>query len=84
MLSRLLLIVAPVAVSFALARVLLWLASLGTGISAWEVATWGRWDSGHYVSIAEKGYVLVSCAEVPGYPPTSGAATPDGFRATRP
>ena len=34
-----------------------------------EAANYTRWDQAHYLSIAEDGYSLISCAEVPGYPP---------------
>lgn len=30
--------------------------------------TWFRWDSGHYISIAENGYEYFSCAGLFGYP----------------
>jgi hypothetical protein len=32
--------------------------------------TWIKWDSGHYLTIANKGYEFMSCAEVPGYDPS--------------
>lgn len=34
-----------------------------------DYATWIKWDSGHYLTIANTGYEFMSCAEVPGYPP---------------
>jgi len=55
MLFRLLLTVVPALGTFVQARAVLWLGSLGTDASVWEVATWERWDSGHYLSIAGKG-----------------------------
>jgi hypothetical protein len=66
---RLLSTVAPATGAFVLARAILWLAALGTERSVWEVDTWGQWDSAHYLSIAQQGYILVSCREVPGQPP---------------
>jgi hypothetical protein len=61
--------VGPAAGAFVLARAVLWLASLGTERSVWDIETWGQWDSAHYLSIAERGYILISCREVPGMPP---------------
>jgi hypothetical protein len=31
--------------------------------------TWIKWDSGHYLTIAERGYEFMSCAELEGYNP---------------
>src|SRR4051812_20052786 len=31
--------------------------------------TWIKWDSGHYLSIANDGYRFISCGELPGYDP---------------
>jgi len=31
--------------------------------------TWIKWDSGHYLTISERGYEFMSCAELPGYNP---------------
>jgi len=67
--SRLLSAVAPATGTFVLARIVLWLAALGTEKSVWDVETWRQWDSAHYLSIAERGYVLISCREVPGQRP---------------
>lgn len=32
---------------------------------------WVRWDSGHYLSIAEHGYEIMPCSQVPGFAPDS-------------
>jgi Gpi18-like mannosyltransferase len=40
--------------------------------SGWELFvydTWIKWDSGHYLTISERGYEFMSCAELPGYNP---------------
>jgi len=40
--------------------------------SEWEVFiydTWIKWDSGHYLTISERGYEFMSCALLPGYNP---------------
>lgn len=31
-------------------------------------STWSRWDSGHYLAIAQKGYEFMSCAGIDNYP----------------
>ena len=45
--------------------------------------TWIKWDSGHYLTIANQGYELLNCPEDSGTVPPSGAATPGGFRDIR-
>ena len=67
--SRIASALVPAIGAFALARGVLWLASLGTARSVWDVETWRQGGSSHYLSIAERGYVLQSCREVPGMPP---------------
>lgn len=40
--------------------------------SAWDPLahdTWIKWDSGHYLTIAARGYEFMSCAELPDYNP---------------
>lgn len=51
------------------ATVLLWwlimyAAARASGWNPWETATWGRWDTGHYLSIADFGYVYERCVGV--------------------
>lgn len=36
----------------------------------WSAFSYSRWDSAHYLSIAERGYEFFSCARFPGYDPT--------------
>jgi hypothetical protein len=40
------------------------LAARSVGLSPWPTATWGRWDTGLYLSIADKGYEFVPCVGV--------------------
>jgi hypothetical protein len=59
----------PPVLVFALVRALLsWVAS-GVGQHPYIARTWSRWDSAHYLSIAERGYEFFSCARLPGYDP---------------
>lgn len=58
----------PLAV-FALARLLLWRSAAQVGVDAWSASAWTRWDSFHYMSIANRGYEFFSCARLPGYDP---------------
>ena len=61
--------IGPPIVAFALARWLLWWAAKRTKTDAFTAEAWSRWDSAHYLSIAEKGYEFFSCAKLPGYDP---------------
>lgn len=60
----------PPIVAFLLMRVLLVRAARFAGVDGWAAASWGRWDSAHYFAIAEGGYELFSCSQLPGYDPT--------------
>jgi hypothetical protein len=62
--------VAPPLFAFLIARALLAWAANKTGHNPWLAETWSRWDSAHYLSIAERGYEFFSCARVRGYDPT--------------
>ena len=62
--------IAPPVFVFALARLRLWRSAIFAGADPSDPHAWGRWDSGHYYSIATRGYELFSCAQVPGYDPT--------------
>lgn len=44
-------------------------AATKTGHDPWLAETWSRWDSAHYLAIADKGYEFFSCARMPGYDP---------------
>lgn len=39
-------------------------AARSAGFSAWSTSSWGRWDTGHYLSIADSGYVYERCVDV--------------------
>jgi hypothetical protein len=45
-------------------------AALYSGASFFAYDTWIKWDSGHYLTIANTGYTFMSCAELPGYDPS--------------
>ena len=54
------------------AAVLLFAAAYAAGANPWAAADWSRWDSGHYLTIAERGYVANPCGPggvPPGAPP---------------
>lgn len=40
------------------------LAARSVGWSVWSTSTWGRWDTGLYLSIAENGYIFENCVDV--------------------
>jgi hypothetical protein len=60
---------APV-LAFVIVRAMLSLIAKHLGFPAFKGETWGHWDTGHYLAIAEHGYKFLSCAKVPGYDPT--------------
>lgn len=51
----------PPLVAFLFGAGLLWLTVAKLGGNIHFAHTWGRWDSGHYVSIAREGYRTVPC-----------------------
>lgn len=58
----------PPLLAFLLARLALWGAATVAGSDFWDAYVWVRWDSGHYLSIAQEGYRIVpSCAGIEGY-----------------
>jgi hypothetical protein len=57
------------AIGFLLGFLLVALAADQAGGRWNDPVSYTRWDQAHYLSIAEDGYSLISCAEVPGYPP---------------
>lgn len=63
----------PPALAFGFGRLVLFAAALRAfrrdGEALVSLEPWARWDSLHYLDIARDGYRLLSCAEVPGYPP---------------
>src|SRR5205085_5829710 len=54
--------------AFVAARALFAAAAWSAGLPPFDAAIWRRWDSGQYLSIAERGYDLVECARI-GYAP---------------
>lgn len=58
----------PLAV-FLLARIMLGIAALTLGFSPFDPETLSRWDSGHYLHIADVGYEFFSCAVINLYNP---------------
>jgi hypothetical protein len=49
-------------------RLLLAAAAASVGFDPWRGSSWRRWDSGHYLDIARKGYEYFSCARGGGRP----------------
>jgi hypothetical protein len=60
-------VLAP-ALVFVAVRLLFAAAAASVGFDAWRGSSWRRWDSGHYLDIARKGYEYFSCARVGGRP----------------
>jgi hypothetical protein len=46
-----------------------WLAARSVGLSPSETENWGRWDTGWYRTIAQDGYSLGRCIDVPNRSP---------------
>ncbi len=46
-----------------------WLAARSVGLPPTGTATWGRWDTGWYRTIAQDGYSLGKCIDVPNRTP---------------
>lgn len=55
---------------FLLARFRLDRSATFAGVDPFEFGAWSRWDSAHYLSVANHGYEFFSCARVPGYDPS--------------
>ncbi len=62
--------VAPPLVAFAASTASVALVAVVAGQDPWAAATWGRWDSGHYLAIAATGYKLFHCPPGFAYPVT--------------
>lgn len=60
----------PPLFAFVLARVSLLVAAARAGEHGLQAQAYSRWDSAHYLSIAERGYEFFSCARLPGYDPS--------------
>ena len=63
--------IAPPLIAYVIARLFLNVAATWTHQSGWTAKTWARWDSVHYLRIAQSGYEFFSCARLPGYDPTT-------------
>jgi hypothetical protein len=62
--------VAPPLLAWALAALTLTIAAWRFGYDPFDSATWWRWDSEHYESIARDGYDLFACPQPPFRPGT--------------
>jgi hypothetical protein len=62
--------VVPPLAMFVLARIAISVCAHLSGHKPYLSATWSRWDSAHYLSIATEGYAFFSCAQLPGYNPS--------------
>lgn len=56
--------VAVIAGTAALWGVVMFAAARSAGFDFWATSSWGRWDTGHYLSIADSGYVYERCVGV--------------------
>ena len=68
--GRLGLIVVPPIVAAALMIGVFAAAARASHVPLFNYDTWIKWDSGHYLSIANDGYAFMSCAELAGYDPS--------------
>jgi hypothetical protein len=59
----------PPLIAFVVARLVISWAARSAGFKPMIAATWIRWDSAHYLSIATGGYEFFSCARLPGFNP---------------
>jgi hypothetical protein len=66
--GRLAVALVPPALVFAGVRWLFAVAASRAGFDAAYAGTWRRWDSGHYLDIATRGWELFSCAWLGGRP----------------
>lgn len=53
---------------FLITQFFLWLTLLFSDFDFFELNTWIRWDSGHYLGIAKTNYEFFPCAGKFGYP----------------
>ena len=67
-------LVPPVA-CFVVARVFLSFIAAKSHVDGMQAGSWARWDSAHYLSIAQRGYEFFSCARLPGYDPAEWCGT---------
>lgn len=70
----------PPALAFLLQRLLLALVALACGFNPFAASTWVRWDSGHYLAIANDGYApLIHCPPESHYPADAWCGTAAWF-----
>lgn len=55
---------APPFVVWLVAQTLVMVVAARAGYDPWSPSTWNRWDSGHYLSIAERGPELFRCGDL--------------------
>lgn len=58
----------PPLVVFEAVRWLFAIAAARVGFDAWNPLSWKRWDSGHYLNIAVRGWEFFTCARLYGRP----------------
>jgi hypothetical protein len=61
--------VAVIAGTFGLWWMIMFAAAQAVGLDPWATSSWGRWDSGHYLSVADGGYVYERCVGIPNRGP---------------
>ena len=57
----------PALLAFLTGRLFFSAIALFKGIDITDPKIWSRWDAGHYLSIATKGYEIFDCAKI-NYP----------------
>lgn len=72
---------AVVVAALGLWAVVTWTAAAAVGFSGHKTSTWARWDTGHYVDIAEDGYTVGPCVDVANRRPTDLCGTTGWFPA---
>jgi hypothetical protein len=65
--------------SFGLWVLITWTAARSVGFSPVTTATWGRWDTGLYLQIADGGYSLFRCGSGSGFGPDDWCGTAGWF-----
>lgn len=58
----------PPLLTFVVARLFFAWSARAAGFDPWRASSWRRWDSGHYLAIATRGYEMFSCARIGGRP----------------
>lgn len=65
--------------SLALWSTIMWLAARSQDVPLRATSSWGRWDTGHYLRIAESGYAFGPCDGVPNRGPGDYCGTSGWF-----